>query len=227
MGSQSEKIPKQDAGSAQRWCPPSMDGSSDQVIKHQLQTAKAGVDSRPGMPTAEEIERWQQEARQEGYDDGLRQAQQQTNELKQRLLGLINFFEAPLQAMNEEVEEQLHLLAVTLAQQLVRREIRNDPGEIIGLIRESLPLLPANSRRIKIHLHPDDAGLLRNTLQMDQHEEEQSWQLLEDPTITRGGCQIKADKSVINLTLEKRLQALAASVLGDERLEDQDEPGTD
>ncbi len=204
-----------------------MDGSSDQVIKHQLHPGSQEAESRPGMPTAEEIEGWQQEARQEGYDDGLRQAQQETNELKQRLLQLINFLEAPLQAMNEEVEEQLHQLAVTLAQQLVRREIRNDPGEIIGLIRESLPLLPANSRNIRVHLHPEDAELLRSTLQMDQHEEEQSWQLLEDPTITRGGCQIKADKSVINLTLEKRLQALAASVLGDERLEEQDEPGPD
>ncbi|MDJ0833260.1 MAG: flagellar assembly protein FliH [Gammaproteobacteria bacterium] len=227
MGSQSQKIPKQDAGSAQKWNPPSMDGASDQVFKHQLASANQEAEQRAGMPTAEEMERWQQEARKEGYADGLKQAQAETDGIKQRLLQLINFLEAPLQAMNEEVEQQLHQLAVTLAQQLVRREIRSDPGEIIGLIRESLQLLPANSRKIRVHLHPDDAELLRNTLQMDQHEEEQSWQLLEDPTITRGGCQIKADKSVINLTLEKRLQALAASVLGDERLEEQDEPGTD
>ena len=73
-------------------------------------------------------------------------------------------------------------------------------------------MLPASTRKVSIYLHPEDAELVRNTLQLDQHEEEQTWKLYEDATITRGGCQIKADKSVINATLERRLQALAASV---------------
>jgi len=52
---------------------------------------------------------------------------------------------------------------------------------------------------------------------------------MEDPMITRGGCEIKSDQSTINATLENRLQALAASVLGGERIEDrqQDDASTD
>jgi flagellar assembly protein FliH len=206
----------------EKWNLPSVDSNAAQVFHDENKPRPDDESDKPDIPTAEEIERWHQQAHEEGYQEGLKKAQQENDQLRQRLLSLINFFEAPLQSLNEEVEQQLSLLAVTLAQQLVRREIRAEPGEIIGVIRESIPLLPANSRKIKISLHPEDAALLRKTLQLDENEEEQSWKIIENRMITRGGCEITADKSVINATLENRLQSLAASILGGEREEDKD-----
>jgi flagellar assembly protein FliH len=206
----------------EKWHLPSVDSNSSQVFRDEN---KPGPDSKSddtNIPTAEEIESWHQQAQEEGYQEGLKKAQQENAQLKERLLNLINFFESPLQSLNEEVEQQLSLLAVTLAQQLVRREIRVEPGEIIGVIREAVQLLPANSRKIKISLHPEDAALVRKVLQLDENEEEQSWKILENRMITRGGCEITADKSVINATLENRLQSLAASVLGGVREADKD-----
>ena len=122
--------------------------------------------------------------------------------------------------MNEEVEQQLTQVAVSLAQQLVRRELRLEPGEIVGLIRDSVKLLPANSRRINILINPEDASLVRSALSINTTDEEQSWKLVEDPIITRGGCEIKTETSVINVTLENRLSELAAAVLGGDRERD-------
>lgn len=214
---------------AEKWRLPAMGTTSAGVFRteHNEQPDAQGSDEKTAIPTAEEIEKWHQQAHEEGYQQGLQQARLENEEIKQRLQAIIDFFEHPLQALNDEVEQQLNLLAVSMAQQLVRREIRNEPGEIIGLIRESVQLLPASSRRIRIFLHPDDADLLRNTLQLDEHEEEQSWKLVEDPMITRGGCEITSDKSVINATLENRLQSLAASVFGGERIEDQADGNAD
>lgn len=144
------------------------------------------------------------------------------NQEAQRLLTLIEFFEHPLQALNEDIEHQLTQLAVTLAQQLVRRELKVEPGEIVGLIRDSVRLLPGNTRNISIVLHPEDAKLVRNALSLESSDEGHSWKLLEDPMISRGGCQINAPPSSINATLENRLSALAASVLGGEREQDND-----
>jgi flagellar assembly protein FliH len=84
-------------------------------------------------------------------------------------------------------------------------------------------MLPANSRKIRIVLNPEDAELVRSTLQLDEHDEDLNWKLIDDPMISRGGCEIRSDSSVINATLENRLQALAASVLGGDRLEDSDD----
>jgi flagellar assembly protein FliH len=215
------------AEAVQRWQPPSVGTPSKSAFHHEAEIESEDEpdndDDNPSIPTAEEIEQWHKQAFEEGYADGKKQAQQEVDELKRQLLEVINFFEQPLHSLNEEVEQQLSLLAVTLAQQLVRREIKIEPGEIIALIRESVKLLPANSRKIRIYLHPEDAEIVRNTLQLDAGDDDENWQLVEDPMITRGGCEIKSEQSTINATLENRLQALAASVLGGERIEDKED----
>jgi len=222
----------------EKWNPPSMGSGNSRVFrteKSKAQQAKqsaAEIDQNSApIPTAKDIESWHKEAHEEGYQQGLKKAQKEIAEQKKQLLDIIHFFEQPLQYLNEEVEQQLNLLAVTLAQQLVRREIRAEPGEIVAVIRESVKMLPISTRRIKIFLHPEDAEIVKKALQLDELDDEQSWKLREDPMITRGGCEIKSDQSIINATLENRLQALAASILGGEREEDQsggnNEPGTD
>lgn len=227
-----------EAARAEKWAPPSVNDDGAGFFRHEDRQTEAPDDEEvenPGIPTAEEIERWRAEAQQEGHEQGYREgyaqgeaeARRELEEKARQLEALIEFLEAPLQFLDEEVEKQLSLLAVTLAQQLVRREIRAEPGEIIGLIREAIKLLPGNSRHIRITLHPEDAALLRNTLSLDGDGDGPAWQLIEDPMITRGGCEIQSDQSVINLTLETRLQALAASVLGGEREEDRHEPPVD
>lgn len=197
----------------EKWHAPVMEADPSRVMRHREQ-------DEASIPTADDIEQWRQQAEEEGFQQGLIRAQQQAEEMQQRLLQLIDFFEHPLQSLNEDIEHQLTQLAVTLAQQLVRRELKIEPGEIIGLIRDSVKLLPGNTRNISILLHPEDARLVRNALSLETSDEEHSWKLVEDPMITRGGCQINAPPSSINATLENRLSELAASVLGGEREQD-------
>ena len=197
----------------EKWRAPVMESDPSRVIRYR-------EENEASIPTARDIDQWRAQAEEEGFQQGLLRAQQQAQELQQRLLQLIEFFEHPLQALNEDIEHQLTQLAVTLAQQLVRRELKLEPGEIIGLIRDSVQLLPGNTRNISIKLHPEDARLVRNALSMESGNEEHSWKLIEDPMITRGGCEVSAPPSSINATLENRLSALAASVLGGEREQD-------
>ena len=195
----------------ERWQAPVMNADPNRVIRNRVQSGAS-------IPTASDIEQWRQQAQEEGFQQGMALANQEA----QRLLALIDFFEHPLQSLNEDIEHQLTQLAVTLAQQLVRRELKVEPGEIIGLIRDSVRLLPGNTRNISIVLHPEDARLVRNALSLESSDEEHSWKLLEDPMVSRGGCEINAPPSSINATLENRLSALAASVLGGEREQDND-----
>ncbi len=198
----------------EKWRAPVMQADPSRVIRGR-EEAEASI------PTAEDIEQWRRQAEEEGFQQGLQRAQQEAEALQRRLLTLIDFFEHPLRSLNEDIEHQLTQLAVTLAQQLVRRELKVEPGEIIGLIRDSVKLLPGNTRNISIVLHPEDAQLVRSALSLDSGGEEHSWKLVEDPMITRGGCEIKAPPSAINATLENRLSELAASVLGGEREQDE------
>ncbi len=51
-------------------------------------------------------------------------------------------------------------------------------------------------------------------------EESYTWRIQDDPTLTRGGCRVETNTSSIDASVERRLGAVIAKVLGDERKED-------
>jgi flagellar assembly protein FliH len=121
----------------------------------------------------------------------------------------------PLADLDVSVYQQLATLAAAIARQLVRRELRAQPEQIIAVIRETVALLPAAAREVRIFLHPQDAALVRE--QLAAPAAERAWTLVEDPVIARGGCRIHAENSTIDAQVETRLGAAIAAVLGDER----------
>jgi len=95
--------------------------------------------------------------------------------------------------------------------------LRIDPSQVIAIIRETMALLPAATRDVRLHLHPDDAALVRERLAQPQSE--RAWTVIEDPVMGRGGCRVTTDHSLIDARLETRLGAVISQVLGDERTE--------
>ena len=109
-------------------------------------------------------------------------------------------------------------LTLTVGKQLARRELRIDPEQVIAIIRESLAELPAAAREIRVQLHPEDAAVVRERLTAPVSE--RAWTIVEDPTMSRAGCIIKAENSQIDARLESRINTVIANALGDERAVD-------
>ena len=133
------------------------------------------------------------------------------------LEAIIGTLARPLEELDAEVENELTRLALTVAKHLVRRELRIDPTQIIGIIRHTVSLLPLASRNIRIHLHPDDAAVVREKLAAPQGE--QQWHLAEDPLMARGGCRVTTDNSSIDARFETAVAAALSGLLGDDRAE--------
>jgi flagellar assembly protein FliH len=123
----------------------------------------------------------------------------------------------PLEDLDKQVEQELTRLTLTIAKHLVRRELRMDPAQVIGIIRHTVSLLPLSARKIKIHLHPDDALIVREKLARASGEQE--WQLAEDPLMARGGCRLTSDNSSVDARFETAVAAALTGLLGDDRLE--------
>jgi flagellar assembly protein FliH len=66
-------------------------------------------------------------------------------------------------------------------------------------------------------LHPEDAAIVRERL--SEPVSERAWTLVEDPTMSRGGCVIRTENSQIDARLESRISVVIANALGDERAE--------
>ena len=158
-----------------------------------------------------------------GYEEGLAKAKLEIEALTvqldsriKRLDSILSYLAKPLEALDGEVEKQLSTLALIVGKQLARRELKSDPGQIIAIIRESVMRLPAAVRDIRVHMHPDDAAIVRKKLSTPGNE--RAWTIVEDPALSQGGCLVRTDNSQIDARLESRLNTIVSSILGDERV---------
>jgi len=178
---------------------------------------------RRGDADLDVIER---EAWNKGYADGheaglaaARQAQQsaqtEVDRRVQQLGSILDFLARPIAHVDDQVQRQLALLAGAIARQVVRREIRLQPDDVIGVIRDTVGLLPVTAREVRVHLNPEDATLVRSRLA--EVASERAWSMTEDPILPRGGCRVTSENSTIDAQVEQRLGAAIAAALGDER----------
>jgi flagellar assembly protein FliH len=188
-------------------------------------TGKPVQARRPGR-TVNELEELERRAHEEafaqGREAGLAKARQETQAALDQLKSQVAMLERtlgqlaqPLQQMDAEVEHQLASLALSIARQLVRRELQLDPAQVIAVIRETVALLPVATRDVRVHLHPQDAAVVRDRLATPASE--RAWSIVEDPVMTRGGCRVATDTASIDARLETRIHAVAVAVLGEER----------
>lgn len=175
-----------------------------------------------GYLTAGRLQELQQqaydEAFQKGHAEGVAAGEALIRQRAARYDELLRALVKPFDRLDESVEKQLVELAIAMVKQLFRREVKINPTHVIGVVREAVQLLPISSRNVQVHLHPDDASLVRDSL--SPAEGEPAWNIVEDPLITLGGCRITTDNSQIDATAEARLQSVINNVLGDERARD-------
>ena len=200
---------------------------TDAVLRWDLPsvTGKPIQARRPG-PTVSQLEEIEKKAfeeafaagREAGLAAGRAEIKAQQDRLHAQVAAVAAVFDKlskPLEDMDSEVGEQLARLATAIAKQVIRRELRMDPAQVIAVMRETVSLLPASARQVRIHVHPEDAAVIRECLAAPGGD--RAWSLLEDPVMTRGGCLVTTDTAQIDARLESRIAAVVSSMFGDER----------
>jgi len=200
------------AAAIERWALPEVGGP---VLNRPRDDRKAGA-----APDA--LRAALQEAETRGYQAGVAKAQAEAQVSLdalaahvQQLDSIMNVLARPLQQLDDEIEKELLQIALAVGKQLARRELRVDPTQVIAIIRESLSQLPSSAREARIHMHPEDAATVRERLAVPTNE--RAWTIVEDPTLTRGGCLVRSESSQIDMRVESRINAVIANALGEER----------
>lgn len=150
-----------------------------------------------------------------GYMEGLAKGQAEINEQLKSLHSLMAVLAMPLPDLDNLVVDELVQLCMAVVKQMVRRELKISPGEVVAVVKEALSLLPVAAAEITLELHPDDAKIIRDTLVYP--DAEASWKIVEDALLTRGGCRVLTNTSRIDATVEKRMNTVIAAVMGGER----------
>lgn len=203
-----------DDAAVERWVPPSVSGEMVDEVEAEL-------------PTAEAIEQIHAEARaegqaqgyQEGFAKGLADGRARADADHQALQGILGQLGDPLRSLDDEITATLASLVTTVARQLVRRELKTSPDEIVAVIREALKALPpGNDSTPNVRVNPEDAELIREVLA--RADEAQPWRLEADPLVGRGGCIVETKSSYLDASLENRINQIALNMFGGTRSAD-------
>lgn len=195
-------LPREDVADARRWELP--------------EVGESGRPVPPNLRTLRQLEEVEQRAREDGYAAGLAEgraaARAELAAQVARIEAIVAAIAAPFANLDAAVESELVLLATTAATRVVRHELTLAPERIADAVRDALAALPAYARNVKLFLAPEDAALVREHLlpNVGGH----AWDIVEDTSLTRGGCRVLADTSQVDATLETRLASIIDAMLG-------------
>ncbi|MGE0080904.1 MAG: flagellar assembly protein FliH [Thiohalomonadaceae bacterium] len=204
----SKLISKEKLTAYERWELPNVGTEQARVTDEEVDAAALRE-----MLSAEKLEEIRNQAHAEGFEqgrsEGLKAGQKEIAAQVQRLHQVLNALAEPLRDVNARVEQELVQLALALARQVVRRELSIDPAQVVALAREAINALPSHAERVQIFLHPDDAALMREHAAGTDN----AWRIVDDLSLTRGGCRVVSENSRVDATLESRLAAVVERLM--------------
>jgi flagellar assembly protein FliH len=107
-------------------------------------------------------------------------------------------------------------VATSIAERIIRHEVKKRPEIPLKLVRESLEMA-IGSDEVRIHMSPTDCETLGDQVQMIIHEVSGLGpvQVCPSPQISRGGCRIETRFGVIDQQFESQLARIEEELTGD------------
>jgi flagellar assembly protein FliH len=174
---------------------------------------------------AEGFAQGQQEGHTKGYEEGLAKGQEEglakgmeegtiqglatgEEQVQQHLTSwvtLIDSVQNPVAKVEEALEKELVLLAVSLAKGVIRSEVKTNTDLIFQALSEGLKALPIQEKHYQIHLHADDIELVNNHFSPEDITKHR-WDFIESPELSPGGCEIVTQSNAVDITVERRVK---------------------
>ena len=191
---------------------------SDPVVVETVEIEPARI-----YPTAAEIEAIHQEAFQagfeagktagfeaghkEGWQAGHTQASTEFNQAYEQFLDIQQRLQVSVTEVDQTIAPALLQLALSCAQKIVASHIQIKQDAVLDVLKQALSTLPDSIQQAKLRLHPDDIEAMKHYLSEERLS--QSWQLIPDAALERGGCLLDSPVLSIDLSLQQRWQALS------------------
>jgi flagellar assembly protein FliH len=200
---------------------PIVGGMPGQAEAEARAAAQASAPPPSGPPPAK-VEEMVNTARQSGYQDGYRnglaalesykqtQAAQMAAFMNEQVGSLANVFHQRLESLEQQLAGRIAGVALELARQVVRSELRQRPEVVVEVAEEAMGVLLSSARQIALRLNPDDHALAHG--QLAEMLGARGARLIPDMQVTRGGCIVESDIAVVDATVEARWERAAAGL---------------
>ena len=214
-------VPKEKLTAYQRWEVAAFDeAEQNAAAKLQPEAVKPGPplpeapvqNEQPpvNLPTASDIERMHIEAHEQGYAAGHAEGLAMARASVARIDAVMTKLQQSLTALDQHIADQLLATSVEIANQVLRQSLRIKPELLLPVVREAVATLHTHSGHPALFAHPDDAALIRTHL--GDQLSHNNWRIIEDATLTAGGCRVELGASEVDATLETRWRRVIESI---------------
>lgn len=170
------------------------------------------------FPTADALEKINEEARTEGYRVGYEEGRaaieselaKTTEEQIQRLCAIVGNLHVSIAHLDQNIADQLLDLGLEIAAQVLRGSLSVQRELLLPTIREAIAELPFHHGTISLHLNPEDANTVRAAL--SEQLAHTGAHIVSDSSISAGGCQITAGNCGIDATIETRWKRVIEAI---------------
>ncbi|GAC18747.1 flagellar assembly protein FliH [Paraglaciecola arctica] len=142
---------------------------------------------------------------EEGTQQGLVTGEEQVQQHVASWISLLDSLQNPVANVEQELEKELVLLAVSLAKGVIRSEVKTNTDLIFQALSEGLKALPIQEKHYQIHLHPDDIELVNNHFSPEEITKHR-WDFIGSPELSAGGCEIVTQSNAVDITVERRVK---------------------
>ncbi len=199
---------------ANRWnIPPMEQPGQSKAASSQYNESLAAVCGQ--IPSLKDIEQLKQQAYDEAYAKGLADGKTHAESESGRMLvlarNLLEQLTEPITMIDEQVRQQLVTLAIAIAKQLVKAELKHNPDRVLQLVEQAITALPDSTSTLYVHLNAQDAAEIKEKLLANK--EQPNWSIVEDPVLQPGGCKVFTESSSVDLTTDAQLARIAAKFL--------------
>lgn len=184
-------------------------------------TFGAGAAAAAPAAAAPEQQAQQQAARQAGYQEGYRDGLAALENFKRSVLqqnaaqfgALLQQFDEQLDGLEFDMARALTRVAVSIARQVVRDELRAQPDRIARVAQEAVEAVLMSARHIVVQVNPQDQALVEAGAA--EVIAARGARLVNDASIERGGCRVLSDVGTIDARIGARWAHAVATVGGD------------
>lgn len=147
---------------------------------------------------------------QDGYAAGERAAMQIKAEHAREMARVLDELRGRFAELESEGAEAVLNLALSIARQVIRREIAIDEQAVLPPLREAVAAVIDQQAHPRVHMNPRDLARLRDDLEADGMFK--GCRMIPDAGIARGGCRVETGQSEVDATLQSRWERVLAAV---------------
>ncbi len=157
-------------------------------------------------------------AHEQGYAEGLAQAEAELEEFRSAMAGsshaVLAAIEAQLASVLQQWREDLTSVLVMAVEKAVGFQLDAQRREALGAFYlQALQTLESH-RSLTIRTNPEDAPVVEDIVGMTQarYPELQSWKVKPDPSVTPGGLVVESESSLADNRVESRMKAVGQAL---------------